>query len=547
MRLTKKLMAAAIVLMLALTSFPISVSASDENIDILPLIESILGVPFEVDSTQHVFEMPDGRVIQWQFLDLLGHTLDIWDFTINESGNVFESERGDALIVDMDGAMFLYVDVGSSDEMGWGEGLRLYNTFELVEWDYDFLADAIYFIEMIEAVHPIFGVPDLLAEDYEDIRNELLETAAQVDNMTDAAFAMQRFVRVLQDGHMSIAGRQFFGNAFADIHWVFVDGSLFLLDDEGEVDAEVIEIGGISVADVFETIETYFFSENAIDRQLNYEIMARSRGIHRRAGIDVSDGTIAITIEYDGEPMEVYVDYRAGWHQINENTPDYNYIIRYEEMDDDIFFISLRMFQFDQPYHQQTIEAIENAIESGTRHFILDLRDNGGGNSMVGQELLEAMGITVPSFGVYRRISTLAQEQRSGEFISADTFEYWLENHYGEIIFESEPTTETAANPNDVVVAVLTNAFTYSSATMTSVWVQDGGFGVIIGEPSSNAPSPFGDMLTFRLPHSHALVAVSYSWFVRPDVEADQNTLWPDIPVRQDLALEAALEFFASR
>jgi hypothetical protein len=77
-----------------------------------------------------------------------------------------------------------------------------------------------------------------------------------------------------------------------------------------------------------------------------------------------------------------------------------------------------------------------------------------------------------------------------------------------------------------------------------AVWVQDGDFGIIIGEPSSNAPSAFGDMLNFTLPRTRIDVRVSYSRFVRPDVDADQATLVPDIAVPSDQALEAALAYF---
>ena len=97
------------------------------------------------------------------------------------------------------------------------------------------------------------------------------------------------------------------------------------------------------------------------------------------------------------------------------------------------------------------------------------------------------------------------------------------------------------------MVAVLTNARTYSSARMMAAWVQDGGFGVVIGEPSSNAPTAFGNMIGLTLPHSRINLSVSFTLWLRPDSNADQTTIWPDTQINHHQALEAALVFFKER
>jgi hypothetical protein len=73
--------------------------------------------------------------------------------------------------------------------------------------------------------------------------------------------------------------------------------------------------------------------------------------------------------------------------------------------------------------------------------------------------------------------------------------------------------------------------------------VQDGGFGNVIGSPSRNAPSPFGDMSSFTLPYSGLVASVSHARFLRPDTTADQSTLWPDIIVDPADALDVAIEY----
>jgi len=202
----------------------------------------------------------------------------------------------------------------------------------------------------------------------------------------------------------------------------------------------------------------------------------------------------------------------------------------------DVFYIHLRSFS-DDPSVDSTIAAIEEAIVKGTRKFIVDLRSNYGGNSLIGNRILEAMGVTAPSHGGTRRISRLANNSED----EMAMFGMTLEGNMGEI-YTFTPAPHLAKNPNNVFASVLTDRYTYSSSTMFGVWAQDGKFGNIVGEPSSNSPSAFGDMLRLALP-SGIILHISYTRFLRPDADADQSTLVPDIPVDADKALDAALEY----
>jgi len=211
---------------------------------------------------------------------------------------------------------------------------------------------------------------------------------------------------------------------------------------------------------------------------------------------------------------------------------NHDYIIRYEIMDD-VFFISLRSFVVGE-HITEVANAIEAAIDVGITRFIVDLRANGGGDSTAGIELLSAMGMTTPSFGSIRRISQLARDQRA---------QFGLVFPEDANLVERTPNPSTAANPLDIQLTVLTDNESFSSATMMATWVQDGNLGLVIGEASSNAPSAFGDMLTYTLATSGFNLQLSYTRWLRPDINADQNVLWPDIQVPADQALSTALEY----
>ena len=62
-------------------------------------------------------------------------------------------------------------------------------------------------------------------------------------------------------------------------------------------------------------------------------------------------------------------------------------------------------------------------------------------------------------------------------------------------IIETKGSTLMAKANEDVQLIVLSDHITFSSATMLCVWVRDGKLGKIVGEPSTNKPNSYGDIL----------------------------------------------------
>ncbi|HEX2938827.1 MAG TPA: S41 family peptidase [Ruminiclostridium sp.] len=108
----------------------------------------------------------------------------------------------------------------------------------------------------------------------------------------------------------------------------------------------------------------------------------------------------------------------------------------------------------------------------------------------------------------------------------------------------TKPNLSMAKTNSHISLVVLTNEFTYSSATMLAVFAQDGKLGTVIGYPSANSPSCYGDVLSFQLKNSGTKGQVSFKRWLRPNANADQRMLHPDIlvPIGGD-ALQTAIKF----
>lgn len=410
----------------------------------------------------------------------------------------------------------------------------LARTFETGTVNEAFKADAYTLVNIVEETHPIFGFPHMLDDEYERIRNEFLHYAARAVDEIDFLFEIMRYFRVLRDGHMALQFSEI-PPKFLDCIFVVVGNELYLSENSGDTLSRVVSIGGVYVGKVIATIETYFYFENMADRQHFLSTMPRNKLFLQRAGM--GNEPVVVKVQDSEGTRDVVVD----WLTIGDTTNHPPVPIFHHEKMEDVMYIRIREMAVQQPELDNLLWAIRDEVRDGVRNFIVDLRYNTGGKSLVNSWVLNAMGIMEPTIGIYRRYSPLSLQQRAtNERMPASA-------HYGGIAIVSKPTTETAVNSNDVTVAVLTTAVTYSAATLFAVSVQDGGFGVVVGEASRNAPDAFGDMLLFTLPYTQINLDISYSRFVRPDVNANQRTVVPDIEVPSADALETALAFFKNK
>lgn len=266
-------------------------------------------------------------------------------------------------------------------------------TAELPPGFYDFSADAALVVENFETVHPIFIIDGMLPEYYEELRDEFLAAASVPMTRSEFVLAVQRYATALHDGHMSTGifvdmgtGRWFSHGGGINTNLVMRDGRIFLAD---EPDVEVIKIAGAPIDDIIYQIERYFFFENQSNRNRLIPDLVRHEVMWRRAGGEIAGlgqlrfPFVELTVLENGEQTQrsatVYTNAPS------TNWPQADYIIRYE-IDDEygIFFISLRSF-VDGGHITEVVEAIEEAISAGIRHFIVDLRGNGGGDSTAAQ------------------------------------------------------------------------------------------------------------------------------------------------------------------
>jgi C-terminal processing protease CtpA/Prc len=192
--------------------------------------------------------------------------------------------------------------------------------------------------------------------------------------------------------------------------------------------------------------------------------------------------------------------------------------------------LSLGIFHLDACYlndeYTRTVKAFFTEVsEKNIRNIAIDVRRNGGGNSSVINEFFKYLKIDQ-----YRSYSG---DVRYSEEI-APKAGYTRTSGYE----RGKPHRMPNAKVKDTKLLfggklfVLTSTHTFSSGNWFAVLVKDNALGTILGEPTGNAPSSYGDSPSFQLPNTGFWFSVSHKKWVRPNPDNDpEDALYPDIPV----------------
>lgn len=377
--------------------------------------------------------------------------------------------------------------------------------------------DIEHIIEIMESTHPIFleDVPEKYYAEKEELLNDINKsmTVGELQNK------ISKYLSSIDDGHTQLYWSE---NKFLNVKWKYIDDKLILLDNNKLTNKVVKKIGNVDINTIVENIKEIFPDENYVAEAKNIENYSKGKLLLESSGLKFSK-YITITLDNDGKEETLQREFGNG--------TDYNpvdYSIYSKKIDDNIVYIKLGTCEVNDSL-KIVLEDIERYIDEGIENFIVDVIDNGGGNSEACSMILEALKMTPGRYGCTMRYSPLVQD------------EYGYLRKSGSITYKG---SNEAVKNEDINLYVLTNENTFSSAQMLCVWVSDGDLGTLIGRPSSNMPSNFGDILSFQLKNSKLIGVISHKKWIRPDVTKDkERVLEPDIYVEYgDNILEKALE-----
>jgi len=240
-------------------------------------------------------------------------------------------------------------------------------------------------------------------------------------------------------------------------------------------------------------------------------------------GIDVSSGVTYTYLTPDGEYVDdvAYPDDYWTIDRINEYyqiEDEYVPFCSYEiDKDKSLAIFTLRSCTYNDEYRNCLKEMFTKVKEEGIENVAFDIRGNGGGSSMVANELLKYLPID--------RYKCIDSKERFGPLLLDLSPKDAKNKRYNELTFEGE-------------FFLLVDKYSFSSARNISELIKDNKLGTLIGESLSNSTDCCGNLVRFRLPNSGFSLNVSHTKYNRPDENCEEVFVLPDIECDSDDAME---------
>ncbi|QQE13503.1 hypothetical protein JD969_08615 [Planctomycetota bacterium] len=195
-------------------------------------------------------------------------------------------------------------------------------------------------------------------------------------------------------------------------------------------------------------------------------------------------------------------------------------------------------FESKLKFERQTVNAFMKMKAEGVKHLIVDLRKNRGGNSGLGDMVINYLADK--PWKVIDRITLRVSEQS----LAQRPHLYRYRNHLGKLVRYTCSTNypkKNLMNRFEGEVYVLANEGTASAGMDFCVPIKHYGIGTLIGEETSGALKCYIDNIYFTLPQSglRGYVAYKYNEYVGDDVQFGQGVL-PDYEVKQSLESDKA-------
>lgn len=314
-------------------------------------------------------------------------------------------------------------------------------------------------------------------------------------------------------------------HALGDAHTIVVPITDTYAEDWSKINGgEVVSIDGVPCADLLADFRSFFSYEPQVDFYADHmfgQVILR-KSFLELLGIDTSDGA-DYEIIIDGETVTEHYDFVEGADVkgIGNSAELCSYTI---DKENSIGIFTLNECVLNNEYKTALKVFFDEVKDNNIRTVAVDLRENGGGNSLVINEFLRY--IDVDEYTIFGG----TDERQGGKL------KIWSA--------EREKNKKTD-NAFDGELYALTSNFTFSSGMNFAVAIADNNIGKIIGEIPGNLPGHYGDKLSFQCPNSGLIVSVSYKKFHRADSAKDGQPLMPDVIVEAEKAVEALYEIAA--
>lgn len=372
-------------------------------------------------------------------------------------------------------------------------------------------------ISVVESTHPSFL--NNISDNYYSAKTDLLSYCDNSVTVQKLQYEISKYLSSLNDLH-TCAIQQISLNRELNVKWQYIDDKLYLLDQDNLSKKEVLKIGNVPIQKVIQEILCLYPAENIFGINYNIEFYSKQESFLKNIGIQNTD---MVEIQYVENNQVLTLD--CQYIFLNNARRSYT-----EKLSENLVYISLSDFN-NTTLFQNILNQIQTYIIQGVDHYIIDVRNNPGGKYEMVKKLLAVFDVEpLPTYSILTRFSPLASEK------------YGYIRKKGSVLQKGNNTIIQDLRKQ---IYILIDESSASAAQALAVSLQDANAATIIGRPSSNNTSFYGNAAPFQLKNSKIVFQVSTSYYIRPDKDKiDKLQLESDIYVeRKDDILETALKY----
>ena len=488
-------------------------------------------------------------------------------------------------------------------------GLKNYTPKEKItqkglnNYQYDFL----YLTNLIEEGFP--QLDSILPKNKREQQvKQIITNLSFVENNANFIVQARRYLSNLKNQHTTISLKQEFKNVYPYVIHIS-SNNWYLLNiskqfDSLKIGKRIIKLNGIDIKDVENSLINYTFAENKINQQseICYEQLYNKPEYLKEIGVIKVDSDI-LKLEFDDHTeIEVSPISTKGGINVFDVSFKENYITKYQnetylytinkelnfgylqfnkshDKIDILEFIPnyvkpwlqpiarayvMRQFRKDKPskliasyfnpkypvFKDFVWELIDSLNNNNVENLIIDLRNNSGGNTTLGKQLMYFLTDkdSIKGFANFAFTSELYKKYFGSEYRDLEIKypkgvpqrDLVSTNSDEQLFFEVTDRKSNYFIENNRPIFkgniyILANYGTSSSAAMLTTLFQDNGIGTVVGTSVGNNPIGATTYTPMKLPKTKAQISIATTYVERPKKENGKIQM-PDIWVEYTIS-----------
>lgn len=379
-----------------------------------------------------------------------------------------------------------------------------------------------YLVKTLKNVHP--KTIDGFSIEQNSIINKVYEKIENPMTAEEFFFLFHELVISFEDGHtFTQLGKT---NGYLNVPVEWLNGGIYIVEDTDILKKgdKIVSISGKDEDELLGIFKKIISPENVFWVKAISKYFFFQASYLRHFGLINNDDIMSLDIERDGVIHSVNIPVIEKLPRTdNENARDW---VGWNIEEDS----NLAVIYFDKCVYDDEVDDIlrnffKAVSDNGIENIALDLRKNSGGRTELVKQFLKYLDVEK----YYTLTSSIRYSKEMKEFGYYEKDSGYVEN---ERKIRTNKKIEDSSLLFSGNVYVLTSFKTFSSANWFSLIIKDNNIGKIIGEPTGNATTRFGDSPMFTMPNTGFAFQVSHKKFIRPDIDKGyENAIYPNIYV----------------